>query len=112
MTVRKFIETALMPVGRTMYVYGGGWNREDTGAGADAVTIGVSPRWEEFFREQGSDYDYTKTRYQIHDGLDCSGFVGWAVYNTLFAESGGEGFVTKASEIALVNKNWTQILKF
>ena len=41
-TLKELLLTALQPVGSTMYVWGGGWNEADTGAGPDAVTIGVS----------------------------------------------------------------------
>ena len=51
-TLKNFLKTALMPVGKTMYVWGGGWNKEDTGAGIEAVSIGLSPNWEKFTRKQ------------------------------------------------------------
>ena len=98
--VNKLIQNALKPVGSTMYVWGGGWNEADTGAGKEAVTIGLSPRWKEFYQQQDADYDYKKTRYQIHDGLDCSGYVGWVVYNTMETSSGKSGYVTNASKQA------------
>lgn len=80
-SMENLIHTALEPVGSTMYVWGGGWNEADTGAGPGALTIGCSQRWAEFAAEQGSDYDYRKFRYKIHDGLDCSGYIGWILYN-------------------------------
>lgn len=95
-----FLETAMEPVGSTMYVWGGGWNEEDTAAGVEAVTLGISPKWAEFAAEQNSSYDYNTTRYQIHDGLDCSGYVGWAVYNVLETENGQEGYVLSSTEMA------------
>ena len=95
-TLKTFLQIAVQPVGSTMYVWGGGWNKADTGAGEDAVTIGVSPRWKQFFQKQDSSYNYRNTRYQIRDGLDCSGFVGWAVYNAFNTKSGNAGYVMKA----------------
>ncbi len=95
-----FLKTALLPVGETAYVWGGGWNEEDTGAGTEARTLGLSPRWKEFAKDLPSNYNYKKTRYQIHDGLDCSGFVGWAVYNTLETEDGNEGYVYTSTDVA------------
>ena len=95
-----FLRTALLPVGQTAYVWGGGWNEEDTGAGTEARTIGLSPRWKEFADSLSSDYNYKKTRYQIHDGLDCSGFVGWVVYNTLETENDREGYVYSSTDVA------------
>jgi len=105
-TIRQLLRTALEPVGRTMYVWGGGWNREDTGAGETARTIGVPERWEQFFREQTAAYDFTKTRFQIEDGLDCSGYVGWVLYNLFYTENGHEGFVMAAEEMASAYASW------
>jgi len=82
-TLKKFLTIAIQPVGRTMYVWVGGWNEADTGAGAEALTIGISPNWEAFFDKQNRDYDFEKTRYMIHSGLDCSGYLGWALFNLI-----------------------------
>ena len=35
-TLQNLLRTALMPVGIALYVYGGGWNRQDTGSGNTA----------------------------------------------------------------------------
>ena len=99
-SVLDFLRIAVQPVGSTMYVWGGGWNEEDTGAGIDAVTLGVSPRWAEFAAQQDSAYDFNQTRYQIHDGLDCSGYVGWAVYNVMETENGRPGYVYSSTSLA------------
>ena len=98
-TLKRLLETGLQPLGRTMYVWGGGWNEADTGAGKEAVTIGVSEQWERFFQMQDSSYDYRDTRYQIHDGLDCSGFVGWCIYNILNTQNGHKGYVMEAKKM-------------
>lgn len=95
-----FLQIAIQPACQTMYIWGGGWNEDDTGAGIEAVTLGLSPRWAEFTAAQDASYNYKKTRYQIHDGLDCSGFVGWAVYNVLENENQQEGYVTKSTHMA------------
>ena len=97
-TIKNFLMTGLEPMGTTMYLYGGGWNEEDTGAGTEARTIGLSPRWAEFASKQTSSYNYKDYNYKtdpnvIHDGLDCSGYVGWVLYNTLETEDGKEGYV-------------------
>lgn len=47
-TLLNFLITAKAPLGHTMYVWGGGWNEEDTAAGEEARSIGESPRWQEF----------------------------------------------------------------
>lgn len=52
--LKSFLKNALMPAGETMYVYGGGWNEADTGAGIEAVTIGLSPEWKRFYAMQDS----------------------------------------------------------
>lgn len=92
--------TAKIPLGHTMYVWGGGWNEEDTGAGIEAVSIGESPRWRTFYEKQDSSYNYQNTRYQIHDGLDCSGYVGFVVYNVMESVNGNAGYVEKAGGMA------------
>ncbi len=97
-TIKEFLKTGLEPMGTTMYTYGGGWNEEDTGAGTEARTIGLSSRWAEFAAQQTSSYNYKNYDYKkngdvIHLGLDCSGYVGWVLYNTLETENGKEGYV-------------------
>lgn len=99
-SILDFLRLATEPVGSTMYVWGGGWNEEDTGAGIEAVTLGLSPQWAAFAAQQGSGYDMNDTRYQIHDGLDCSGYVGWAVYNALETENGRPGYVMASTKMA------------
>ena len=100
-TIRHLLEVALQPVGKTVYVWGGGW-----GGVPEATTIGVSPRWEQFFKQQTSSYDYRTTRYQAHDGLDCSGFVGWVMYNTFNTEDGHGSYVMLAQVMAKTFSNW------
>lgn len=99
-TMQEFLKIAMEPVGQTMYVWGGGWNEEDTGAGIEATTLGLSSQWKIFFEQQSSNYDYQTTLYQIHDGLDCSGYVGWVIYNVMESESGQSGYVMKSQEMA------------
>ena len=99
-TVKNFLNTALEPVGRTMYIYGGGWDITDQGAGWEARKIGVDPRWQEFFMKQDKNYNYSQWNYYLGHGLDCSGFVGWALYNTLESTNGKRGYVMDASYMA------------
>lgn len=107
-TLKKLLQTALKPVGSTMYVWGGGWNKADTGAGESARTIGVSPKWKKFFKKQDSSYNYNTTKYQIENGLDCSGYIGWSIYNILNTKSGKTGYVVKASTMAsnFASRGW------
>jgi cell wall-associated NlpC family hydrolase len=99
-SIANLLMTGKQPIGKTMYIWGGGWNEADTGAGVEAVHIGVSSTWAEFAASQNASYDYKNTRYQIHNGLDCSGFIGWTVYNVLNNTNGGTGYVMKATTMA------------
>lgn len=98
-TIKKLLQIGLQPMGNTMYVWGGGWNKTDDGAGKEARMIGVTRRWQEFFQKQDARYDYRQTRYQIHDGLDCSGYVGWCIYNLMHTRNGENGYVMPAREM-------------
>lgn len=99
-TIKNFLQTAIAPVGSTMYIWGGGWNKEDTGAGKEARTIGLSAAWRTFFKEQTSSYNYQNHWYEIHNGLDCSGFVGWCIYNIKNTANNKKGYVYKAAKEA------------
>ena len=99
-TIRQFLKNAAKPIGSTMYVYGGGWNKEDTGAGEYARTLGVPQEWKDFAVLQDSTYDSSKHKYEITKGLDCSGYVGWVLYNTLETENGKPGYVFLAQSYA------------
>lgn len=107
-TLKTLLLTGLEPVGSTMYVWGGGWNKADTGAGTEAKSIGVSSKWKTFFEKQTSSYNYNTTRYQIHNGLDCSGYIGWCIYNILNTTDGNAGYVMNASKMAknFASRGW------
>lgn len=98
-TLKKFIRTALLPVGHTMYVYGGGWNEEDTFAGTQARTIGESAAWQQFFETQCSNYDFKRFLHCSSLGLDCTGYIGWAVYNLFNDTDNQEGYVFESHEL-------------
>lgn len=105
-TVTTFLKTALKPVGQTLYIYGGGWNQNQTGAGKETKTIGLSKRWKQFYESQDANYNYEQYLYQIHDGLDCAGYVGWSIYNTLETKSNaGKGYVLKAENMTQAFSN-------
>lgn len=99
-TIKNFLQTAIAPVGNTMYVWGGGWNKADTGAGIDARRVGLSPTWRTFAKDKNAYYNHRDYRYQIRNGLDCSGYVGWCVYNILNTKNKQPGYVYSASEQA------------
>ena len=107
-TLKNLLNTALEPVGSTLYVYGGGWNEADDGAGVDACTIGLNPQWKKYFLAQDKNYDYTKHRYELGNGLDCSGYIGWTLYNVMESESGRPGYVMSSTQMAKVfsEKGW------
>lgn len=115
-TIKNLLATAIAPMGSTLYIYGGGWNWQDTGAGPQAVTIGPSPSWSSFFHSQDPYYNYRNDSFFPNNGrnvyyfagLDCSGYLGWVVYNTLHSESGLCGYVQPAIEMAqdFTHRGW------
>ena len=36
--MERLLRTSLLPVGQTMYIWGGGWNQDDAGAGIEAAS--------------------------------------------------------------------------
>lgn len=120
-TIKNFLVTAMKPVGQTMYIYGGGWNAEDTSTGIGSTTIGLRPEWKEFYENQDANYDFNKycssdgnpiLRY-LNLGLDCSGFVEWTIYNMLETENGKESYVILAQQMAseFSNRGWGKFVK-
>ncbi|MBQ9990942.1 MAG: hypothetical protein IJP31_08375 [Lachnospiraceae bacterium] len=99
-SVARLLLLAREPLGQTMYIWGGGWNEEDGGAGREARTLGLSPVWKKYADQQDETYDYRKTRFQVHNGLDCSGYMGWVVYNLMETKSGEPGYVISSTEMA------------
>lgn len=112
-TIENLLRTALEPVGSTMYIWGGGWDGEDSGSGAVSTRIGVSPKWKEFAMQQDETYDFNEHRYERENGLDCSGFVGWVLYNTFETEEGQTGYVTTSTDLAesLAERGWGRLIK-
>lgn len=113
-TIKNFLATAMMPVGTTLYVYGGAWNFEDTGAAPEAMEIGLSPSWNDFFQSQNANYSYLNYypyngMNQYHaSGMDCSGYLGWTIYNLMHTENGERGYVQEATTQAqmLADMGW------
>jgi len=56
--IADIIRNAGKPAGKTLYVWGGGWNEADTAAGETARTIGVYPEWERYFGSNRQGYSY------------------------------------------------------
>ena len=68
-TIKELLKAAMLPLGSTLYVYGGAWNEADTGAGEEAMTFGVSPEWKKFYDSKDETYDFDKFRFQVHEGI-------------------------------------------
>lgn len=126
-TLKNFLATAFMPVGITLYVYGGGWDWQDAGSAIQTRTIGVSEDWVRFFRAQDENYTYRdkdgneELKDPAHSyypyggyneyyyaGLDCSGYVGWTLYNVMNTENGLDGCVMGSTKTAkkLADNGW------
>ena len=105
-TMEHLLHTALEPVGTTMYIWGGGWDAEDNEAGATSTRIGLSPTWKEYASRQDASYDFTKHRWERENGLDCSGYVGWVLYNTFETKDGELGYVMSSTDMALTYARW------
>ena len=73
-TVRNFLKNALLPLGNTLYIWGGGHTD------AEAESYGVNAQWKQFFNTQNSTYNYSDHLYEYGKGLDCSGYVGWTAH--------------------------------
>lgn len=111
-TLKNFLSTALEPVGASLYIYGGTWDWQDVGSSNQATTIGLSQTWIDFFQSQDADftyknsnplesyYPYKEYNQYYYAGSDCSGYVGWALYNIMNTKSGGQGYVEGAVSMA------------
>ena len=122
LTLKNFLATAMEPVGTALYVYGGTWDWQDVNSSNQAMTIGLSQSWIDFFQSQDANYTYKNSAnpsesYYPHNawnqyyyaGIDCSAFVGWSVYNVMNTENStvadSNGYVMSATKQA---KNFAQ----
>lgn len=107
-TIEHFLQVALQPVGSTMYIWGGGWDSEDKTAGVTSTQLGLCSQWEKFAKLQDETYDFNNYRFQREKGLDCSGYVGWVIYNTFETINGRNGYVVTSSDMAknYANRGW------
>lgn len=122
-TLKNLIATAFEPVGTALYVYGGGWDWQDERSSRQTMTIGLAPEWVHFFDNQDASYNYkfvpgtgnvqtdpATTTYPFNGwnqyyyaGLDCSGYIGWTVYNVMNTESStdpADGFTGSSTKFA------------
>lgn len=111
-TMEALLTTALEPVGTTMYIWGGGWDDEDQKAGASSARIGLSPTWAEFAAKQDATYDFENHRFERENGLDCSGYIGWVVYNLFETKDGQSGYVTTSTDMAenFASRGWGEVI--
>ncbi len=108
MELSDLIADALKPVGNTLYVWGGGWNVPDNGSGETALYMGVWPEWEQYFQKNKQNYSYRPGRTAWENGhresrfwgLDCSGYLGWLVYNSVQNGKDYNGYVGDATKLA------------
>jgi 5-hydroxyisourate hydrolase-like protein (transthyretin family) len=82
-TIKNLLQNAMLACGRTLYIWGGGWDSSDT------QKIGYYPSWENFFLANGdASYNRHNYEYSYGSGVDCSGFMAWAIYNTVYTTNG------------------------
>ncbi len=117
-TLKNVLRTALAPVGTTLYVYGGGWDWQDDASADQAMHIGLPPEWSAFFARQSAGYHYKDAACYptggwnrwYYAGADCSGYLGWVVYNVLHTESRtvaeSRGYVVPATRMAAQLAEW------
>lgn len=111
-TMERLLEVIQHPIGQTMYVWGGGWDSGDAKAGHTATQIGLDSQWIEFAQAQGKDYDFEEYLEQQELGLDCSGYVGWVIYNLFEEHNGEEGYVVQSTGMAenYANRGWGHLI--
>ena len=124
-TLKNYLKTALEPVGTTLYVYGAGWDWQDNLSSNQSMTIGLSQSWIDFFQQQDANYTYKNSADPAHSyyphkswnqyyyaGLDCSGYVGWVVYNVMHTQNSvntdNDGYVMSSTKMAkaFADKGW------
>ena len=135
-TLKNFLAAAMQPVGTTLYMFGGGWNWQDTGSSALVKQIGLPQSWIDFFQAQTLYYTFKSKDYADGDdpanmdpknsyypyygfneyayaGVDCSAYIAWSIYNTVNKKDGQEGYLTNSRRFAqsLANRNWGTITK-
>ncbi len=85
-TLKNLLKTGLMACGRTLYVWGGGH-------ASDADALGYQSKWEQFFNMYKNGYNMNQHLYAYGYGLDCSGYVSWAVFNTLYSSRSNSQYI-------------------
>ena len=111
-TIKNYLAGALLPVGKALYVWGGGWNDSTRKGLSDTMTS-----WYNKWSANPSSYDYNNYRdlstSNRAKGFDCSGFVGWSAYQVMQTQSGvGYGYTVVSGEIGSYykGKGWGSIV--
>ena len=92
-TLKNFLATSLSCMGRVTYMYGGG-----QGNAPHIGTLGFDKLFPTYKNYHDRNIENT-AQYQDNRGLDCCGFVKWAVYNT-FETVTGKGNKYGAAHLA------------
>ena len=100
-TIKNYLLGALIPVGKVLYVWGGGWN--------DSTRKGISSTQIKWYNSQSKSYDYHNWNdlsvANRAKGFDCSGFVGWAAYQVMHQTSNeGGGYTVVSGEVGSTYK--------
>ena len=102
-TLKNYLLGALLPVGRVLYVWGGGWY-DSTRSGLDTYKI----KW---FNRQSADYDfhdYEDLSYENRKkGFDCSGYLGWCAYQVMWRKGKPKfSYTVVSGEIGEAYTDW------
>ena len=95
-TIKNYLLGGLIPVGKVLYVWGGGWT--------DATRKGISSTMKKWYNSQDKNYNYLKwndlSAANRAKGFDCSGFVGWCTYQVMHTVSNeGYGYTCVSGEV-------------
>jgi len=101
-TIKNYLLGALMPVGKVLYVWGGGWN--------NSTTKGITTTQKNWYKNQSSNYNYENysdlSVTNRAKGFDCSGFVGWAAYQVMHTRSNvGSGYTVVSGDVGSYYKS-------
>ena len=95
-TIKNYLLEAMMPVGKVLYVWGGGWN--------NSTTKGITTTMKNWYKNQSRSYNYENysdlSATNRAKGFDCSGYIGWCAYQVMHSRSGeGSGYTVTSGDI-------------
>ncbi|GHU86178.1 hypothetical protein FACS1894198_5520 [Clostridia bacterium] len=122
-TKRNFIVALLQPVGKTLFVWAGGYGATGNVPGPGALCHEPLPSWYEFFKTQGSDYKYydptygpgsknpNREKYEVQkmSGLDCGAEVGRALTICRKKENRNDGFALNSIVASCSARDWGEV---